>query len=157
MPLVHGYSQKSFNKNISTEMKEHPDRRDQNLAIAYAIKRQALKDAKMPSKFAEGGVVGESCEVCGMNIAHCDCEEDIVDRILKNKGQEEGSDEGKDVSGFQDLADFDDNDFEEHDEMKASYADEEFPGDEQEDDDERDIVKRIMKTWGKTDRNPRPA
>lgn len=43
MPLVHGKSQKAFEKNVKTEMEAHPgkEHRAQNLAVAYAIKRKA--------------------------------------------------------------------------------------------------------------------
>ena len=43
MPLMHGKSKKAFEHNVRTEMEEHPGRRAQNLAIAYAMKRKSKK------------------------------------------------------------------------------------------------------------------
>ena len=51
MPLIKGTSQKSFVKNLKTEM-EHGKPQNQSLAIAYAMKRKAQK-----KKMAEGGDV----------------------------------------------------------------------------------------------------
>lgn len=45
MPLIHGKSQKAFEKNIKTEM-EHGKPMKQSLAIAYAVKRKAQHKAK---------------------------------------------------------------------------------------------------------------
>jgi len=53
MPLIHGKSEKSFSKNVSTEM-EHGKPQKQALAIAYAIKRAAQK------KFMGGQIKNES-------------------------------------------------------------------------------------------------
>lgn len=50
MPLIHGKSQKAFEKNIKTEM-EHGKPMKQSLAIAYAVKRKAQHKAK-------GGFIG---------------------------------------------------------------------------------------------------
>jgi hypothetical protein len=52
MPLIHGKSEKSFSKNIATEM-EHGKPQKQALAIAYAIKRAAQKKFK-------GGMIEEN-------------------------------------------------------------------------------------------------
>ena len=49
MPLIHGKSQKAFQKNIKTEM-EHGKPQGQALAIAYSIKRKAQH-----KKMAHGG------------------------------------------------------------------------------------------------------
>jgi hypothetical protein len=51
MPLIHRKSDKAFKHNVETEMKDHPESRAQNLAIAYAIKRRAQR-----KKMAQGGV-----------------------------------------------------------------------------------------------------
>lgn len=68
MPLIRSQSKKAFKDNIETEMKAHPEKKDQNLAIAYSIQRQA-KRKKMASgggtsvadieKYADGGMVDE--------------------------------------------------------------------------------------------------
>lgn len=49
MPLIQGKSPKAFQKNVETEMRAHPGRQAQNLAIAYAVKRRNMK--------AKGGAV----------------------------------------------------------------------------------------------------
>ena len=53
MPLIKGSSQKSFVKNLKTEM-EHGKPQKQSLAIAYAMKRKAAK-----KKMAMGGFLAE--------------------------------------------------------------------------------------------------
>lgn len=50
MPLIKSASKKAFQKNVETEMKAHPGRSSQNLAIAYAMKRKG-------KKMADGGDV----------------------------------------------------------------------------------------------------
>lgn len=95
-----------------------------------------LKSAKRPHLYAEGGEVDDS---------------DIVDRIMNSRKGEP-------------VADFENNDFD--------YMDETSPGAEgdytgtnsgdeignaQEDEDQRDIVARIMRSRAKKDRMPRPA
>lgn len=54
MPLIKSASKKALQKNIETEMKSNPDKKDRskNIAIAYSIQRQAKK-----KKMAEGGEV----------------------------------------------------------------------------------------------------
>jgi hypothetical protein len=51
MPLIKGKSQKSFSKNVETEMKDGKDQK-QSLAIAYNVKRTAAK-----KKMASGGPI----------------------------------------------------------------------------------------------------
>lgn len=51
MPLIHGKSEKSFDKNVSTEMGSGKPQK-QALAIAYSIKRRMAK-----KKMADGGQV----------------------------------------------------------------------------------------------------
>lgn len=51
MPLIHGKSKKSFDKNVATEMHEGKHQK-QALAIAYSMKRKA-------KKMAEGGMLTE--------------------------------------------------------------------------------------------------
>lgn len=46
MPLIHGKSQKSFSKNVETEMNAGRPQK-QSLAIAYSEKRKAEKKAHM--------------------------------------------------------------------------------------------------------------
>ena len=49
MPLIKGYSNKSFSKNVSREMKRGHSRA-QSLAIAYSIKRKALAAKRKRNK-----------------------------------------------------------------------------------------------------------
>jgi hypothetical protein len=44
MPLIKGYSPKSFSKNVSTEMKSGKPQK-QSVAIAYSVQKAAMKKA----------------------------------------------------------------------------------------------------------------
>jgi len=44
MPLIKGYSPKSFSKNVSTEMKSGKPQK-QAIAIAYSVQKAAMKKA----------------------------------------------------------------------------------------------------------------
>jgi ribosomal 50S subunit-recycling heat shock protein len=59
MPLINSKSKKAFQKNVATEMEANPspDKRKQNLAIAYSMKRKAAA-----KKMAQGGKVNESAK-----------------------------------------------------------------------------------------------
>src|SRR6202453_1372790 len=61
MPLIHSKSKKALSKNIATEMRAHPDKRKQDIAIAYSVQRQARK------KKASGGAVQSGSK--DMNMA----------------------------------------------------------------------------------------
>lgn len=43
MPLIHSGSKKALKKNIEVEMEAHPDKKKQDLAIAYSVQRHAKK------------------------------------------------------------------------------------------------------------------
>ena len=60
MPLIKGTSQKSFEKNLKTEM-EHGHSQKQSLAIAYSMKRKA----EAAKHKAMGGEMDDSCPNCG--------------------------------------------------------------------------------------------
>ncbi len=49
MPLIKSPSKKAFKKNVETEMKANPNKRAQNLAIAYSTQRQAKGRKRMES------------------------------------------------------------------------------------------------------------
>ena len=52
MPLIKGYSKPSISKNISTEMKKHPDM-SQKQAIAIALETARQAKAKAQKKKAK--------------------------------------------------------------------------------------------------------
>jgi hypothetical protein len=56
MPLMKKASKKAFQHNVKAEMEAHPDKRKQDLAIAYSVQRKAKK------KMAEGGAVSAKTE-----------------------------------------------------------------------------------------------
>lgn len=80
MPLIQSKSKKAFEKNVKTEMDAHPeaDKRAQNLAIAYSIKR---KNAK--KKMASGGAVENDFKSEGM--ANADSASTPEDMAMLNK------------------------------------------------------------------------
>src|ERR1700685_1284216 len=62
MPLIKSAKKSAFKKNVETEMEAHPNKRKQDLAIAFSVQRQAKKKkmaegGKLDMK-AEGGTVG---------------------------------------------------------------------------------------------------
>lgn len=191
-------------------MKEHPDKRKQNLAIAYAIKRKAMKKkmahggdascymeeggmtdeemdmmnetSNVPSAdkktadsfrksfnvpgFADGGFVGEEeesgyeempAEHEKMNHAAEMEDEDMISRIMHQRY----SKGGMVANDTQELADFEENEFDdlvkddhlEFHETGANSGDED--GDEKVVEDGEDMVGRIMKK--RKQHNPRPA
>ena len=212
MPLIHGKSEKSFKKNVETEM-HHGKPLKQSLAIAYAMKRKAkkhemahggemcaeggdvdldmveesakqamspiakgMKKAFKSPGYAEGGEVEEKasgyepmphpCENCG-HVSHpvenqgMGEEEDMIGRIMKKrKGYSEGGRVANDSDPIADSepAEYDDlvkdDDLEFH-ETAENSGDE--IGDEQEDEDRKDIVSRVMKSRKKKDKMPHPA
>lgn len=104
-------------------------------------------------KMAEGGDVGDASMP-----KEDDGSDGIVDRIMKRfaKGgaveQETPPIADGEEAQYDDIVDMEDT---EADETGANSGDE--IGDAAEDEDERDIVKRIMKSRGKKDKMPRPA
>lgn len=115
-------------------------------------------------KMAEGGFVGEE-EESGYQpfpkpaeAAEDEGEEGLVDRIMQRfaKG-------GAVANDTPPVADFEDNDFDVlpgMDDTEADYTGEnsgDDVGDKAEDEDEKDVVSRAMKSWKKKDRLPRPA
>lgn len=55
MPLIKSPSKKAFKKNVETEMHAHPDKRAQDLAIAYSIKRKSARKKKASGGTVESG------------------------------------------------------------------------------------------------------
>lgn len=132
----------------------------------------AMKHA-MKKRMAKGGMMGPcehgstSCEMChggkmaegGMADNGSGFSDDMVERIMKHrysKGGEVANETEPMVDSepaeYDDLVKDDDLEF--HD-TGANSGDED--GDEQEDEDRKDIVSRVMKSRKKKDRMPRPA
>jgi hypothetical protein len=113
------------------------------------------KKAPMPESAQDDGEQG------GQDPLH---EMDMVTRIMHKRYPEHFA-EGGEVKDEEPTAGFESNDFDEldrdppetaeADDTGANSGDE--IGDEQEDDDRKDIVSRIMKSRAKKDRNPSPA
>lgn len=144
-----------------------------SMAMKYAMKKRMGKG--MPcdehgepgcgmchgGMMAEGGMVEEE-EASGYQAPPRpeadEGEEGIVDRIMKRFAKGGAVEQDTPV-----MADFEDNDFDVLPGMEDTEADEtgknsgDEIGDEQEDDDRKDIVSRIMKSRSKKDRMPRPA
>jgi hypothetical protein len=168
MPLIKGKSEKSFSKNVETEMNAGKPQK-QSLAIAYAVKKRADKMAMggyphakgdghefdVTNKFAEGGQ--EHAE-----------DQSMIDRIMmkRMKGMSEGGTVANQDHGQDDnkLADFEPNEFDDlvlddhlEDNSNTGKDDGDELGDHQEDEDRQDMVSRIMRSRSKKDRNPNPA
>lgn len=117
---------------------------------------QSMPDPKLKG-LAEGGEVGEQSP-----LSKGDMYDDLVDRIMMHKSYSEGGKVSNDV-GDGEIADEKENQFDDlvlDDDMEFNYTGDnsgDHIGDEQEDDDRRDIVSKIMKSNRKKDRNPRPA
>lgn len=116
--------------------------RDLHLGVLTTLEGEKKRDRKY---LAEGGEVSDD-----------DGSDGIVDRIMKRfaKG-----------GAVEPVADFEKNDFDVMDTEMDPGTDADYTGansgdeigDEQEDDDRKDIVGRIMKSRSKRDRMPRPA
>jgi hypothetical protein len=111
MPLIQGKSEKSFKKNVSTEMESGKPQK-QALAIAYSVKRKAqkkakggmIKDAVEPAglehhsapgyvmEMAEGGQVNPKLMASHMGVPSSarNVAEAIISHIAKKKGYAEG-------------------------------------------------------------------
>lgn len=57
MPLIQSKSKKALKENIATEMEAHPEKKSQDLAIAYSIQRRNKK-----KKMAQGGEISAADE-----------------------------------------------------------------------------------------------
>lgn len=183
MPLIHGKSPRSFEKNLKTEMHEGKPL-PQSLAIAYSLKRKAEKDHEAhggvachacggpvhhDGKYAEGGFIHEEEEsgyepkpaIHGSHeYDHAVENQDVVKRAMEAIRMSHGgivANEDKPEADFE-PDEFDDLEKDDHldfHESGAEAGDED--GDEQEDEDRRDIVARAKKSFKKKDRLPHPA
>lgn len=147
------------------------------LSESQKMKKGPLSD---PKKYADGGDVEDEDENGdgklyeelamihkgvadhhGKEMKKFDEEEkgDIISRILRKKYSEGG----KVANEVEDVVDFEPNQFDDlvkDDDLEFSYTGKNSGdelGDEQEDQDRRDIIARIMKSRMKKDRMPRPA
>lgn len=111
MPLIKGKSEKSFEKNVRTEMEAGKPQK-QALAIAYSVKRKAqkkakggmIKDAVEPAgiehheapgyvmEMAEGGQYNPKLQASHMGVPSSarSVAEAIISHIAKKKGYAEG-------------------------------------------------------------------
>lgn len=140
-----------------------------SLAMAYAMKKRS-------KKMAEGGEVAmddtpmsaeerkKRLEASMRKAFHyakggdveCDYDDEMVGRIMKSRG-------GMIANESEPVADFEENQFDdlvlrdslEFSDTGANSGDE--IGDDQEDEDRKDIVRRIMRSRSKKDHNLRPA
>jgi hypothetical protein len=178
MPLIEGKSQKSFKKNIEAEMDAGKAQR-QSVAIAYAMKRKAEERDRNKAHggmmhYAHGGYaegdMDEECYDCmrgncdvhdpeGMNMLH-EGGGDIVDRIIRRRmseggrvaNQEHGPDDD-DLAGFS-PAEYDDLVLDDYLEPHYPAENRDLIGNEKEDEEDRDIVSRIMKSRRLRDKMP---
>lgn len=141
MPLIKSKSKKALEENIATEMHANPspEKRAQNIAIAYSVKRRAAA-----KKMAMGGEMDDMPEESPASIA---------EHIMKKRKMAEG--------GEVDLQDNADEHLNEEDQLsfeaarKKTYFDDsqlsDQPedsnehGDELSDEDEHDMVDKILK------------
>ena len=159
MPLITGKSKESFGKNVETEMNAGKPQK-QSLAIAYSMKRKAQQKMAMGGAL-ESGYSELPTEHELMNHAG----NSLVDRIMakrQNMMAEGGvvADEGE----ADEPADHEANDFDylstgdlDDSTTNSGSADGDQLGNSQEDEDQRDMVARIMKSRSLKDRMPRPA
>ncbi len=130
----------------------------------HAANAQAHSDAAddAPEDFAEGGEVTDPDEIDGPAVDDSanDEESDMIGRIMKQRYAKGGIVRKEEEP----LADFESTDFDDLDQIEPDHAADytgansgDEIGNEQEDDDRRDIVSRIMKSRAKKDRMPRPA
>ncbi len=146
-----------------------------SMAIKYGLMKRAKKLSEACQEhgmqgcemchggmMAEGGEVTDPDKIDGPATEDMakDEEADMIGRIMKQRYAKGGMVKKEEEP----LADFESNDFDAMDQMDpgtdadytgANSGDE--IGNEQEDDDRRDIVSRIMKSRAKKDRMPRPA
>ena len=179
--LHQGKSKKAFSKNVETEMHAGKPQK-QALAIAYAVKRKAQKkayggmidheeDEHMPEMHMEHPMEHEHTQAememhefpaeDEMPMHHEDeHEHDIVHRAMKHFSHggmvaNEGEDE------LDHLADGEPNEFDElakDDHLEFAYTGSNSGdeiGDEREEHDREDIIKRAMHSLAKKDRLPR--
>jgi hypothetical protein len=171
MPLMRGKSERSFDKNVATEMDAGKPQK-QSLAIAYAMKKKAMEHKARRGEmgsgmghYAEGGMQDE-CKDC--MSGHCDVhdhdmledDDDIVDRIMRKglKKMSEGGRVANEDHGEDDeyLADFSPNEFDDlslNDDLEPHYKEDDY-GDDMGDDEEDDMVNRIMRKSRMKDRMP---
>lgn len=84
MPLIKSPKKSTLNKNIRTEMGANPDKRKQDLAIAFSVQRQAKK-----KKMAEGGSVSAANEKRPMpNDTHDDGKMTSQNRHMRSNGKD---------------------------------------------------------------------
>lgn len=125
-----------------------------NLALAYGMKKKAKKECN-GGKMAEGGMVDEKASGY---VSHPDQDDDMVMRIMRKRYSEGGVVSNEDAPMADSMpAEFDDLELDDHLEGHDTAAgDGDDLGDAQEDEDQKDVVARIMRSRAKKDRLPNP-
>lgn len=125
------------------------------------IMQRENKEFDQLERLAMGGEAG--------GVPYEDCEDSLVDRIMHKPSDDESdldrySEGGKVANQDEITAGFSPNEFDDlhlRDDLESSYGDDDNSGDsldnEQEDEDRKNIVARIMKSRSKKDRLPNPA
>lgn len=167
--LLKSKSKKAFSHNVETEMDSGKPQK-QALAIAYSMKKKA-------KKMAMGGMASSCTEHCNspcevheqanLPMEHDEAmertndaamAEDMVGRIMQKRMSKGGmvANDTPITAGFKE------NDFDDlvlRDDLESSYTGKNSGdelGNDQEDEDRKDMVTRIMKSRAKKDRLPNP-
>lgn len=149
--------------------KTHPDLKDHEMDSGYMSHEGDDRKHNSMAMSEDGKDLNQ--RMVNMKAETSMAEQDLVNRIMKKKSMDysnearysEGGKVANDTDGDS-LAGFKPNQFDDlvlDDDLSSDYGDDDNAGDdlgnEQEDEDRKDIVARIMRSRGKKDRMPNPA